>query len=140
VNSPSGETDFATSITALSEELPDCGSVSLVVSWFGNDLRCADCEVRPLWEQQEVDGDTMPWRVADTSRGAGGAGAASGRPAVYGGTPSDASVIESIRGLKDKGFAPMFYPFILNGADAGNTLPNPWTGMLASQSCHGGAG
>ncbi|MBU1834772.1 MAG: host specificity protein, partial [Alphaproteobacteria bacterium] len=56
VNSPSGETDFATSITALSEELPDCGSVSLVVSWFGNDLRCADCEVRPLVEQQEVDG------------------------------------------------------------------------------------
>jgi hypothetical protein len=128
VNSPSGETDFATSITALSEELPDCGSVSLVVSWFGNDLRCADCEVRPLVEQQEVDGDTMPWRVADTSRGQAGLVPRQGDRPVYGGTPSDASVIESIRGLKDKGFAPMFYPFILMEQMPGNTLPNPWTG------------
>ena len=39
VHSPSGGTDFEASLEALGEELPRCASVSLVVSWFGDDLR-----------------------------------------------------------------------------------------------------
>jgi len=39
-NSLSGKTDFATSMEMLNVELPGCKAVSLVVSWFGNDLRC----------------------------------------------------------------------------------------------------
>ena len=129
VNSPSGETDFGTAITALREELPECQSVSLVVSWFGNDLRCADCTVRPLVEQTEVDGDPMPWRVADIGRGQAGQVPRQDDRPVYGGTPADAAVIESIRALKAKGLAPMFYPFILMDQMPGNTLPNPYTGQ-----------
>ncbi len=47
VNTPSGLTDFETSLDALSEELPNCTSASLIVSWFGTDLRCGSCEVAP---------------------------------------------------------------------------------------------
>ena len=127
VNSPSGLTDFGTSLTALQEELPNCRSVSLVVSWFGDDLRCGQCEVRPRVEQGEVDGDAMPWRVAGADRAAARrVPRQEGRP-IYGGTPSDAAVIEGLRALRAKGFAPMFYPFILMDQMPGNTLPDPYT-------------
>ena len=56
MNTPSGKSDFATSIEALDEELPNCGSVSLVVSWFGDDLRCQDCDIQPKVEQTADDG------------------------------------------------------------------------------------
>ncbi|MEE3070193.1 MAG: host specificity protein, partial [Pseudomonadota bacterium] len=43
VNNYSGRSDLATSTLALVQEAPNCKAVSLVVSWFGNDLRCGEC-------------------------------------------------------------------------------------------------
>lgn len=129
VNSPSGESDFATSLAALEEELPACGAVSLVVSWFGDDLRCGACRVRPLVEQRARDGDSMPWSVSGLMRLEADEVPKddSGAP-VYGGTPCDASVIEAIRALRAAGREVMFYPFVLMTQMAGNTLPDPWSG------------
>src|SRR6056297_2827721 len=45
VHAPGGETDFVMSLRALREEVPACGAVSLIVSWFGDDLRCGVCSV-----------------------------------------------------------------------------------------------
>ena len=56
-NTPLGGTDFSVSMDALEEELPACKSVVLVVSWFGNDLRCADCAVQPKVEQKTADAE-----------------------------------------------------------------------------------
>ena len=128
VNSPSGKTDFATSIEALREELPNCGSVSLVVSWFGNDLRCASCTLKPKVEQSALDGVGMPWTVSGISRGGAAVIAQQDDRPVYGGTPADKSVIEAIRALKADGKAVMFYPFILMDQQAGNGKMDPWTG------------
>src|SRR6056297_2761618 len=36
LNAASGRTDFVTSLDALKDELPGCGSAALVVSWFGS--------------------------------------------------------------------------------------------------------
>src|SRR5690606_4893419 len=46
---------------------------------------------------------------------------------IYGGTPTDASVIEAITALKAAGQAVMFYPFILMDQIAGNSLPDPYS-------------
>ena len=127
VNSPSGGTDFSTSMLALEEELPRCKSVSLVVSWFGTDLRCAECDVRPMVEQHEVEAEGVAWRVADTGRAeAERVPLKDGRP-VYGGTPSDHTVIEAIRDLKARGMSSLFYPFILMTQMPGNGRPDPWS-------------
>ncbi|MGI9393926.1 MAG: baseplate multidomain protein megatron, partial [Boseongicola sp.] len=64
VNTPSGDTDFQTSVDALVEELPNCASSSLVVSWFGNDLRCGSCHIKPKVEQKVLEGIGMPWQVS----------------------------------------------------------------------------
>lgn len=128
VNSASGETDFATSLAQLRGEVPECKSVGLIVSWFGTDLRCGECEVRPLVEQREEDGANMPWVVAGQSRASAELVPKVGDAPVYGGTPADASVIEAIRALREAGKEVMFYPFILMDQLQGNTKPDPWTG------------
>ncbi|WP_112309054.1 baseplate multidomain protein megatron [Pseudogemmobacter bohemicus] len=125
---PSGLTDFRTSLGQLTEELPNCGSVSLVVSWFGSDLRCGQCEVQPKVEQAEYDGEGMGWRAGGITRGdAAEVARRDGNP-VYGGTPADASVIEAIRALRAAGREVMFYPFILMEQQPDNGLPDPWSG------------
>lgn len=130
LHTPSGVTDFETSLDAMSEELPNCGATSLIVSWFGNDLRCGSCEIKPKVEQTVLDGEEMPWVVSGVDRpSAEEVPKVDGRP-VYGGTPADASVIEAIQALKDAGQSVMFYPFILMEQLAGNGLPDPWTGAL----------
>ncbi|MEM6385778.1 MAG: glycoside hydrolase/phage tail family protein [Pseudomonadota bacterium] len=127
VHTPSGRTDFETSLEALSEELPNARAVSLVVSWFGTDLRCGSCDVAPRVEQKLRDG-SVPWRVNGIGRSqASAVPVAEGRP-VYGGTPSDASVLQAIAAMQSSGQRVMFYPFILMEQMAGNGLTDPWTG------------
>ena len=98
VHSPSGLTDFATSLEQLGEELPACGSVSVIVSWFGDDLRCGSCTVRPKVEQTVRDGVGMAWRAGGIARSAAVEVPKVDGRSVYGGTPADASVIEAIEG------------------------------------------
>ena len=128
VNSPSGKTDFVTSTEALGEELPNCGSVSLVVAWFGDDLRCASCAIQPKVEQKLVDGTGMAWSVNGVTRAAAAEVPKVDGRSVYGGTAADASVIEAITHLRTSGKAVVFYPFILMDQIAGNGKTDPWSG------------
>ncbi|MCL6283098.1 glycoside hydrolase/phage tail family protein [Ruegeria sp. 2012CJ41-6] len=127
VHSPTGRTDFVQSMKALREEVPACGAVSLVVSWFGGDLRCGECRVEPKIERREIDGANMPWRVSDTGRsGVAEVPRKDGEP-IYGGTPADDSVVEAIKHLQAQGKRVMFYPFILMDQDESNALSDPWS-------------
>ncbi len=126
VNTPLGGSDFVVASEALKEELPNCGSALVVVSWFGDDLRCGTCQIDPRVEQTEVDGDPMQWTVAGQSRGNAAVVPSEGGRPLYGGTPCDASVIEGIQGLKGRGQDPVFYPFILMTQTKDNTLVDPY--------------
>jgi hypothetical protein len=128
INSASGKADFLTSLEALTEEMPNCRSVSLVVSWFGDDLRCGSCRIRPKVEQDEVDGVEMPWMVSGLRRDDALKVPRVDDSPIYGGTPSDQAVIQAIRELRAQGQHVTFYPFILMEQLAGNELPDPWTG------------
>lgn len=128
VNSPSEEPDFNTALRQLVEEVPSTQAVSLIVSWFGDDLRVGDCTIRPKVEQVEHDASSMPWRVCGLSRTAAQTvPQQDGRP-VYGGTPADPAIVQAIEKMKADGLAVMYYPFILMDQMAGNGLENPWTG------------
>lgn len=126
VNSPSGQPDLVTSLHRLQAEAPHARATSLIVSWFGDDLRCGDCTIRPKVEQRGVDGQGMPWTVSGLTRTAATEIAQlNGRP-VYGGTPTDQSVIGAIRRLSAMGQAVMVYPFILMDQLAGNGRADPY--------------
>lgn len=126
MNSPVGKTDFAASLEALTEELPNCEATSLVVSWFGDDLRCGECTVRPKVEKRAYEGTNMPWRVSGIDRSNAQEIALQDDRAVYGGTPTDQSVIQAIKGVHALGKSVMFYPFILMEQLDDNTLENPY--------------
>jgi len=123
----SGRTDMGDALSALVGDLPSCNSVSLVVSWFGDDLRVGECQLRPMVEQASADGREMPWQVSGLTRATAPVlpQDASGGP-LYGGTPADASVIEAIQALRAAGQAVLFYPFVLMTQQPGNGLPDPY--------------
>jgi len=128
-HSPEGKTDFVLSMEALQQEFPACGSALLVVSWFGDDLRCGQTRIRPKIEQDQVGSEAMPWTVSGLTRlSAQVVPSTDGRP-VYGGTPTDQSVVQAIRDLRARGIAAVFYPFMLMEQLQGNDLINPWTGV-----------
>ncbi|WEF23481.1 glycoside hydrolase TIM-barrel-like domain-containing protein [Paracoccus sp. S3-43] len=126
VNTPMGGTDFSASMTILGRELPNVGSVSLVVSWFGSDLRIDRCTVQPKVEQRETDGSEMPWTVAGIGRSAAAQVSRVNDRPIYGGTPADQAVVEGLRAIAASGRKAVFYPFILMEQLAGNGLADPY--------------
>ncbi|MCV2891764.1 glycoside hydrolase/phage tail family protein [Lentibacter sp. XHP0401] len=131
VNTPAGKADFRVATERMMTELPNLKASSLIVSWFGGDLRCGECELRPRVEQKQHDGTEMPWQVAGLTRAIAEEVPRDGtaRP-VYGGTPSDQSVIEAITHLHEQGVEVLYYPFILMDQLAENTLTDPYTGDM----------
>jgi hypothetical protein len=128
VHNDRGMPDILASMDQLEAELPAAKAVSLVVTWFGDDLRCDRCTLRPAVEQDVEDGAPMPWRVAGLSRWtAPMVSRVDGRP-VFGGTPADASVVQIIEHMNASGQRVMFYPFVLMDILAGNGLRDPWSG------------
>ncbi|PLL13156.1 host specificity protein [Tabrizicola sp. TH137] len=129
-HSAAGPCDMAVSLAQMRRELPDLGAVSVVVSWFGDDLRCGQCKVKPKVETRGHDGTRMPWRAGGISRAEAEVLAQEAGKSIYGGTPADGAVIEAIRAIRAGGQAVMFYPFLLMEQLAGNALPDPYSGAL----------
>lgn len=126
VNNLEGRPDLMVSLDQLQAQLPAVKRVTLVVTWFGDDLRCGECRVRPGVERSAK--TTLPdsWRVAGQGRSdAHVVSAADGGPA-YGGTPSDASVLAAIAELKRRGLEVTLLPFLMMDIPAGSGRPDPY--------------
>ena len=128
MNNAQVKPDLRVALDNLELELPNAGAVSLIVSWFGDDLRCGSCTIRPRIEDRTADGLNMPWQVAGLTRATAELVArdGEGKP-VHGGTPTDQSVIEAIRAMKDDGLEVMYYPFLLMDLMPGNGRPDPYS-------------
>jgi hypothetical protein len=124
----SGVADIAASLDELTGLAPNLGAVSLVVGWFGNDLRSNHIAIKPGVEAAVKTTYPETWSVNGVDRaGAYVVSQIGGRPA-YGGTPSDESVVEAIADLKARGLRVLFYPFLFMDIAAGNALGDPYTG------------
>ncbi|HEY8565734.1 MAG TPA: glycoside hydrolase/phage tail family protein [Beijerinckiaceae bacterium] len=122
------DTDMAASLDALQALCPNVGQVSLVVSWFGDDLRAGQCTVAPRVDR--LDKVTVPeaWSVAGLARAEARLVSTVEGAAAYGGTPSDASTVRAIQDLKARGLAVVLYPFVMMDVPQANDLPDPWSG------------
>lgn len=134
VHSRQGGTDWTISVDQLEATLPNARSVSLVVSWFGADLRAGVCQLRPGVEHRDKITSPYAWKVAGRTRANAYVVSQKNGRAAYGGTPSDRSVIEAIRDLHARGIAVTLNPFILMDVPAPNALPSPYGG--ASQPAY----
>lgn len=121
------DTDIEASIDALKRLAPNCSAVTLVVAWFGDDLRCGNCQIRPKVESQTKVTTPHVWRVAGDLRGVTQVvSEVEGKPA-YGGSPSDASIIRAIEYLTSRGYEVTLYPFVMMDVPDGNDKPNPYS-------------
>ena len=131
VNAMAETADMLVSLDRLEAMAPRVKSASLVVSWFGDDLRAGACTIRPRVEAAvkltnpawSVDGVTRPAAPVISYK--------DGKP-VYGGTPADFSVIEAIREMKARGLRVTFYPFLMMDIPEGNSLPDPCSDNAAT--------
>lgn len=128
VNNPSGHPDLIQALDQLAAQLPNVRRVNLVTAWFGDDLRCGHCAIRPGVEQAAKATSPYPWRAGGVDRdGARLISTHDGAPA-YGGTPSDLAVIQAIQALKARGYAVTLYPFLLMDIPPGSGRTDPYGG------------
>jgi Gene Transfer Agent (GTA)-like protein len=126
----SGVDDYTASLDELQALAPNLGAVSLVVGWFGDDLRCSETKIMPAVEIAKKDTYPETWVADGVSRAnAHLVSAINGIPA-YGGTPSDESVAQAIQDLKTRGLRVLFNPFLFMDIPSGNTLQDPYTGGI----------
>jgi hypothetical protein len=134
VHTKQGGADWNVALDQMQAALPNAQSVSLVVSWFGTDLRAAECRIKPGVDSAAKTTSPVMWSVAGLSRaGAHVVSQKDGRPA-YGGTPSDASVVEAIADLKARGLSVVLTPFILMDVPDGDALPDPYSTATSQSS------
>ncbi len=123
--------DLMASLDDLQAVAPNVERVAVVVAWFGTDLRCGECRVRPAVDNSVKQTSGASWSVAGLSRAeAAIVSTVDGRPA-FGGTPSDQSVRNLIAELKARGLNVTLYPFLMMDIPASNTLPDPYTGSTS---------
>jgi hypothetical protein len=132
----SAASDVQAALDDLYGLCPNLQRVALVVAWFGSDLRCGECVIRPCVETSIKAIAGGAWSVDGATRaGAPVVSQIGGRPA-FGGTPSDSSVVHLIAELKARGLKVTFYPFVVMDIPAGNALPDPWDAAAASQPAY----
>lgn len=127
-HTPLGPSDLTVALDALEGDLPQVGSVLLPVVWFGDDLRCGQCQIAPMVTQQSAEVFAMPWQVSGITRAEAGVLPAVDERPLYDGTPTDAAVIEAITALQDRGCDVVFAPQIRMTQLAGNALTDPYSG------------
>ena len=134
------KTDYSYGLDQLQAEHPETKTVSLVCAWFFNTEDASTCNIYPSTIflvggiKQGTDPATAApdhWRVSSlTEQDYPGIiplpfVPGPGYRYVYGGTPSDQSIVRCIQDLKSRGFRVIFYPFLL-GTGAGF----PWRGRV----------
>ncbi len=132
LNALTDTADMMVALDRLQAMAPKVESVSLVVAWFGDDLRAGNCKVRPGVEVSAKSTAPSAWSVNGVSRANAFLVSRDDqdRP-VYGGTPADFAVVQAIQEMKARGLRVTFYPFILMDVPPGNTLPNPYSDNAA---------
>ena len=120
--------DWTASIDELQALCPSLEWVTLVVAWFGDDLRAGHCTIRPKVDAPDKVTSGATWQVSGLTRETASVVSGDGGRAAYGGSPSDLSVVRAIEDLHLRGLKVVLAPFVLMDIPAENELPDPWSG------------
>lgn len=120
--------DVIASLDQLQALCPNLGTIQIITSWFGDDLRAGNCTISPRVDNAEKETDGASWAAAGLTRATARLVTQVDGRAVYGGTPSDASLLSLVAEIKRRGLKVVLYPFIMMDVGPGNALPNPYGG------------
>ncbi len=119
--------NWTISIDELVALCPNLEHVALIVSWFGDDLRCGSCKIQPRVESSNRNIKNTTWRVNGLSRQQVPTVTYINNAPAYGGTPSDNSVLAAIADLKSRGLKVTLYPLMMMDISSNNSLTDPYT-------------
>lgn len=129
-----GHTDWEASMDELQGLCPALEHVAIVVPWFGTDLRAVECKIRPGVMDRKQNNESETWRSGGVGRSEAHLISRDEKGVIYGGTPSDESIIAAIRDAKVRGLKVTLYPFIMLDIPADNQLPDPY--LAKKQATH----
>lgn len=147
MNNRDGRADLMVSLDQLQAQIPSLKRVTLVVSWFGDDLRCGECTIRPKVDRADKATFGAGWRVSGLERAQAQVVSQVDLAPAYGGTPSDDTVIAAVAELKRRGLEVTLSPFLMMDVPAGNGRDDPYGGdeqaaypWRGRVTCHPAAG
>ena len=129
-----GKADVVLAIDQMLKTLPNIEWVALVVTWFATSTNAAKCEIIP---KVEFHGNTkiypQEWQVAGFIReSAAEVLRFDDDTLIYGGTPSDNTILEVIKELKGRRIKVMLYPMLF--VDQIKPEAKPWRGRIKPNS------
>ncbi len=129
-HTPYGKSNALVALDQLKETLPNLEWVSVVVTWFGDDLDAGLCTIKPGVEYQ-TGATTSPsiWAVGTFTRSTARQITMVGSYPRYGGTPDDQSVIRLVAELRSRGYQVMFYPMFFMDVNG-----KPWRGKVTGSA------
>ncbi len=133
VHTPKGTANALVALDQLKDTCPNVSWVSVVVSWFGNDMDAGNCVLKPGVEFPSDAAITSPeaWSVGSFSRGSARQITYVENSPRYGGTPDDQSLLRLLDELKARGYKIFFYPlFLMDVAD------KPWRGRVTGSAAN----
>jgi hypothetical protein len=142
-----GPSDIVASLDELQALCPNLEEISLVVAWFGDDLRAGHCRIRPMVTENDLGDVSRGWNVGGLERVQADMVSRVDDAAAYGGTPADFATVQAIKEIKARGLRVMLHPFIMMDVPSGNELPDPYGGTEQAAypwrgriTCHPGPG
>lgn len=125
-----GEANALLSLDQMEATCTNLEWVSVVVTWFGDDMDAGTCIVQPGVEFQTgatTSSDT--WQVGSYTRSTARQITLEDGSPRYGGTPDDDSILRYLTELRDRGYSIMFYPIMFMDVDG-----KPWRGELTGSA------
>jgi hypothetical protein len=129
-NNREGKADSLVALDQLENTCTNLEWVSVVVTWFGDDLDAGTCIIKPGVEFQ-TGAITEPdlWQVGGFNRSSARQITLIEGSPRYGGTPSDASLLRYIQEIKSRGYNVMFCPLFFMDVDE-----KPWRGRVTGSA------
>jgi hypothetical protein len=130
MHNPSGQANALLSLDQLEQTCPNVEWVSVVVTWFGNNMDAGACVIKPGVEYQ-TGAITSPdtWQSGGFTRSSAHQITLIEGSPQYGGTPDDGSILRYLDELKSRGYNVLFYPLIFMDVEG-----KPWRGDLTGST------
>ncbi len=129
-NNAFGKADSLVALDNLQNNFPNLEYVSIICCWFADDLDIQNCKIEPRVEYKSLTKTTpTEWVVAGLNRASARLVTQNNNRPIYGGTPSDASILRFIDECKNRGLKVKFYPMIFV-----DSLTKPWRGKITGNA------
>ncbi|MBL4807834.1 MAG: glycoside hydrolase TIM-barrel-like domain-containing protein [Rhodobacteraceae bacterium] len=126
-----GISDVVQSLDMLKIEQPELQTITIVVPWYGDDLRCGVCKIKPGVTSGDMNA-SLVWGVSGVNRASAYLVTQGATGLAQAGTPADQSLMRLIQLVKSRGYSVTLMPLLEMDIPLGNGLPDPWGGIEQS--------